>query len=147
MKILNIKKTNPCRNCLVLACCRTRCQIREEYIFFKDKVLIILVGIPLGVICIFVSYMCYIHGYIKVYAISHIASSILLVITLLITKELDKGDFSGLFDNVGEFVFSLSIITIIGPWLLLMHCFQLCWNKINGPQPKIFGRRKPSVRI
>ncbi len=147
MKILKIKKTNPCRNCLVLACCHIKCPIREEYIFFKDKVLIILVGIPLAFICIFVSYMCYIHGYIMMYTIPHIASSILLVITLLITKELDKSDFSGFFDNLGEFIFALSIITIIGPWLLLMHCFQLCWNKINGPQPKIFERGKPSVRI
>lgn len=147
MKILKTKKTNPCRNCLVLACCQTRCQIREEYVFFKDRVLIILVGIPLAFICLFVIYMCYIHGYMMKYVAAHIASGVLLIITLWINKEIEKGDFSDVFDTIGESLFVLLIITIIGPWLFLMHCFQLCWNKINGPQPQIFGRRKPSVRI
>lgn len=57
-------------------------------------------------------------------------------------KEIEKGNFSEIFDP-----FVLLILTVIGPWLFLMYCFQLCWNKINGPQPKIFGRGKRDVGI
>lgn len=146
MKILKIKKTNPCRNCLILACCQTRCPTWEGYAFFKDKILAILVGIPFALICLFVAYMCYIHDHIVIYIMPHITSTILFGITLRLTKEVDGQDFSNIVSS-SEFVFILLIIIIIGPWLFLMYCFQLLWNKINGPQPKIFWKGKTNVRI
>ncbi len=82
-----------------------------------------------------------------IYTIPHTASGVLLMITLWINKELDRGDFPDLFDTTSGTLSVLSIIIIIGPWLFLMYCFQLFWNKINGPQPEYFGRGKTNVGI